>query len=342
MKLRDYTPALKFGARIYPEDLASPLTFSGGYWYVDGDNGADADGNGKTIEKPYKTIQATVTAAAHWDVIFVKAKDMATGATDPSNYAENIIIPATDEGMQIIGVGTGRVQGGLPQIKPGGETASTAITVRAPGCRIANIGINGISTAVSPAVINVGILLDDDSSTKTAFGTTIESCHFKNCAGSTITNAATGGAITWATPGGAWQILIRGNRFYKNVCDVCLLGTATSVPQDVVIEDNILSGPAGNVDCQLFLKGGGSGINGVAIRNNVFPAFPALGGTNSLFMDLTGCVGTLTDNYFGSNGKTFKAAGDGALVPTTVLMAGNYQEVTGSGGTSSGAFSRAS
>jgi len=42
-------------------------------------------------------------------------------------------------------------------------------------------------------------------------------------------------------------------------------------------------------------------------------------------MDLTGCVGSLSNNTFGCTGKTFGAAAN-VLVPTTVLMANNYQE----------------
>ena len=113
--------------------------------------------------------------------------------------------------------------------------------------------------------------------------------------------------------------------FYKNVGDIVLLGTSAAVPQDVVIEDNIFSGPADSVDCNLYLAGG-SGMNGVYIRNNVFPVFPNLSsGATLLYADLTGCVGILAGNYFGTD-KTFGAAGNGALVPTTVFLSGNYDE----------------
>ena len=68
-------------------------------------------------------------------------------------------------------------------------------------------------------------------------------------------------------------------------------------------------------------------MNGVVIRNNDFTCFPAIGsGTNAKPMVLTGCVGQLTGNRFATSGKTFGAAGN-VLVPTTVFMAGNYQEV---------------
>jgi hypothetical protein len=129
----------------------------------------------------------------------------------------------------------------------------------------------------------------------------------------------------WASTGSAWQVRIVRNKFYKNLADVVLLGTSIDVPQDVVIEDNIFSGPAASVDVNLQL-GLGSGMNGVYIRRNTFPCFPAIGsGTNAKPLVLTGCVGILADNSFGCSAKTFGAAGN-VLVPTTVLMANNYQE----------------
>jgi len=321
MKARDYIPALRFGAKIYPEDFASPLTFAD-YWYVDGQNGSDADGNGKSVDKPYLTIQAAIDAATQEDVIFVRALDWGAGETDPDSYAENLNLPLALSGLQIVGVGTGRVQGGLPQIKKAGSTA--LITINAPGCSIRNMGINGYGATGG------GILLNDDAgATMTSFGTSIENCHLKNCVPSTATNAATGGAIMWSTNGGAWQTRIVGNRFYKNVGDVVLIGTSNSVPQDVIIEDNVFSGPAANTDCNLYLKGG-SGMNGVIIRNNEFQAFPDLGGTNDTFMDLTGCIGLLSGNRFASNAKTFGATAN-VKVPTTVLMVDNWQEKTATG-----------
>jgi hypothetical protein len=294
--------------------------------FVDGTNGADTN-NGASWGNAFATIQAAVTASSAGDTIYIAAKTITAGATDPTNYAENIIIPAAKTSLSLIGVSRGRTQMGLPQIKMGGTVNSTLLTIRAGGCLIKNLGFNGNSTAGAP--LNFGILLDDDGSTKAACGTTIESCHFKNCAGSTVADATTGGAIVWAATGGAWQVLIKGNRFYKNTSDVCLLGTSVSVPQDVIIEDNIFSGAAADVDCNLWLKGGGSGMNGVIIRNNVFGQLPALSaGAVKRYIDATGCVGMLVGCTFGCQTSdaggatlTFLAAGTAAKIPTTLHIA---------------------
>ena len=280
---------------------------------------ADKDG----VDRVYSTIQGAINATvdSRGDVVLVLPREVNITDTDPGNWAETLSLNKV--GVSLIGIPSNRTQGGLPQIKIGaGSTAM--ITVTAPGCLIKNLGFNGASSTGG------GILLDDDGSTKNAWGTTIEDCHFKNCVGSTATNAATGGAIMWAATGGGWQVRIRGCRFYKNVGDIVLKGTSAAVPQDVVIEDNVFSGPAASVDCNLYLAGG-SGMNGVIIRNNDFTAVPAIGsGSNAKFLALTGCVGLLSGNRFASNGRTFGAAGN-ELVPATVFLAANYQEKSTSG-----------
>ena len=310
----------------------------GGIYFVDGDKGADGN-DGSTPDFAYKTIQAAVTAAAANNVsntnycgsnIYIKALKMAAGASDPVSYAESITVPATGgDRMNLIGVSANRTQMGLPQIKPAGAAHVYAITLNAPGCTINNLGINGNSTAGAP--INGAVLLNSNGATGTisSHGTTISNCHIKNCAGTTVTDCRTGGAIDWSAYGDAWQVRIVGNQFYKNVCDVCLIGTSNSVPQDVVIENNIFSGPTASVDTQLYLAGG-SGMNGVYIRNNLFPCIGTLSSAVvKRFISATGCIGLMEGNVFGTaTTLTFGAAGTGALIPTTVFMPRNYRETT--------------
>lgn len=299
------------------DGIPVPFYGSQGVWFVDHSHGSDSY-DGKSLEGAKATIQDAVDESEPGDTILVMAGELAQTDTDPNSYTENVVVDTPQ--LTIRGVSRGRTQGGLPQLKVGTTTTQAILTVRAPGCQIINIGINGAGATGG------GILLTDDGgATYCALGTSILGCHFKNCVGGTATNAATGGAIQWGSAGNAWQVLIAGNKFYKNVGDIVLLGTGGSVPQDVQIEWNTFSGPAANVDCNLYLKGG-SGMNGVVIDHNIFPCWPALSsGTNVMPVSLTGCVGILSNNVFGCTGKTFGAAGN-ALVPTTVLMANNYQE----------------
>ncbi len=329
-RISEYLPGLKEGFKVYPDEMVSlgaPLS-TGRVWYVDGDR--STGGAGGSWEDAYSTIAAAETASSAGDVILIAERTMSATSTDPVSYAETVTVNTPS--LSLIGVSRGRTQGGLPQIRKG--SGSTALlTIAAPGCLVANLGFNGGSATGG------GILLDDDGgSTKSAFGTTIINCHFKNCVGSTATNAATGGAIQWSANGGAWQVLIKNNRFYKNVGDIVVKGTSSSVPQDVVIEGNEFSGPAASVDCNIYT--GGSGVNGIVIRDNTFSAMPAIGsGSIVRYMDLTGSVGILANNYFasivsptGSEG-TFAAAGSLAKVPATVFIASCWGETTTTGET---------
>ena len=331
--LNPYLPAINQADLLGLSGLAVP----GRLYFVDGTNGSDTYTGLSGWGDAFATIQPAVTAASAGDTILIAPKLIVGTNTDPTDYAETIIIPVTKPGLSLIGVGRGRTQGGLPQVKMGSGTTAL-LTIRAPGCHIKNLGFNGIKSADSTQTL-VGILLDDDNSTKTAWGTTIDNCHFKNCAGSTgSTNAATGGAITWSANGCAWQVLIRDCRFYKNVGDIVLIGTSQTVPQDVVIEDCIFSGPAANVDCNIYA--GGSGFNGLSVRRCQFQQQPAIGsGTNHRYIVLAtgtvgiidGCTFACQTNTTGGTKISFKSNGTGATIPTTVHITRCYgQSITAS------------
>lgn len=321
MLVRDYLPALRYGAKILSSEVIGGLEVFSKAWYVDGDNGSDSD-TGETPDRAFKTIQAAVTASSADDVIYVRALDMATTATDPSSYTENIVITGKDR-LKIIGVSNNRTQGGLPQVKVGSTTTSPIIDIRSQGVTIANLGINGAGATGG------GILLNSDSSTYDAFGASIIGCHFKNCVGTTATDCRTGGAIMWPAVGNSWQVRISGNVFYKNVGGVVLKGTSNSVPQDVVIENNTFQGTAATVDCYLYLAGG-SGMSGVTVNNNTFASvLPALSsGSIVRYADMTGCTGIFSNNFFASTDTTtgFGAAKASAKIPTTVGIAHNYSD----------------
>ncbi len=294
--------------------------FGGTVRYVDGTNGSDSF-SGRSKAQAFATIQAAVTASAAGDVILVVPKAMAAGATDPGSYAEAIVVPATKAGLAIIGLGTGMTQGGLPQIKVGAGTAPN-LTVQAPGVLLANVGINGAGATGG------GVLLDGDASTKDAMGFIARGCHFKNCKGSAA--AATGGAVYWGSNGSCWQARIEGCHFYNNRAGIVLVGTGVSVPQDVAIVGcEFVGEPNTAVDADIFLSGG-SGMIGLLIDDCRFgtvdvPAY-ATAPSAARYIDVTDCKGSISRCTFACTGKTFGAAGDAALIPTTVRLSACYQE----------------
>lgn len=323
-------PPYRNGPYIWDQHLTlsqglSGVNSEGAVWYVDGTNGTSGN-NGKSWTNAFATIQAAIDAASKGDTIYVTAKDITDQTGDPNSYEENLIIPNTASSLSIIGVSRGRTQGGLPQLKDGSGTTTAILIIRAPGCLIANLGINGAGNTGG------GILLDDDYSTKSAFATTIQNCHLKNCKGATATDSRTGGAIMWSAQGNAWQCRILGNHFYKNAGDIVLKGTGNTRPQDIVIEGNFFQSAVTSV-CDSNIYGAGGGFQTVAILNNIFGDVPAVGsGSIALYIDLTGTQGgVLAGNLFGQevqggSKKTFGASGDAAKIPETVIMAGNYGE----------------
>jgi len=324
----DYIPAFKYGNKLYPQHLVLPSMplEDGKVWYVDGDKSTGGGGSTWADAFGESDFNGNISAlgVGAGDVVYVAGRTMVATDTDPISYTTNLVINVPQ--VSLIGVSRGRTQGGLPQLKVGATTTSPIIEIKAPAVLIENIGINGAGGTGG------GIkLTDDGGTTSAAFGWSILGCHFKNCVGTTATDAGTGGAIHWGSGGGAWQGLVAGNRFYKNVGDVVLPAGASTIPQDIVIEDNVFSGPAASVDCNIFV--GSGGINGLEIHNNYFPCNPNIGsGSNASFLVLTSCVGLLADNKFAAQtaeGVTTEikfGATQENLVPTTMFMANNYGE----------------
>lgn len=330
-------PGIKYNHRVYPQELLDgggrgPMVKKDGhYWFVDGD--LSTGGSGTSWQDGFSLIQDAIDASSAFDVIYVQPKLITDFTGDPSSYEENLTIPAGKNHLAIIGISRGRTQGGLPQLKDGSTTTQEILRIRSNGCLIQNLGFNGAGNTGG------GILLDDDYSTKSAFATTIDGCHFKNCKGSTATDSRTGGAIMWGSEGNAWQCNITNNLFYKNVGDIVLKGTTNTRPQDILIRGNeFKSSVTSATDCNIY--GASGGFQTITIDDNIFGDLPALGsGSIVRYIDLTGTLGgMMTRNMFGAmvaeggTEITFEASGTGGKIPTTVFMAGNFgQFITGVG-----------
>jgi hypothetical protein len=311
------------GIQAFPVIGASSMDVfgAGKILFVDGDLGSDGN-DGLSPQSPKVTVQSAVTAAGANSTIYVKAKAMAAGATDPGSYAENIIIPAGSSCMTIIGVGSALTQGALPQLKVGATTTSPIITVRAAGFVIQNMTVNGIGATGG------GILLDGDASTKDAFGFAAINCYLKNCKGSGA--AATGGAIYWSSTGSSWNVRIDSCDFYDCRAGIVLTGTSIDMPKSVYVENcSFGAGLKATVDCDIY-GAGGSGINGLYINKCRFntvdvPAY-ATSPSAARYVYATGCVGAMTNCTFACTGKTIGAAGDACYIPVTMRTVACYQE----------------
>lgn len=290
-------------------------------FFVDGDLGSDGN-DGLSPSFAFATIQAAVTAAGANSTIYVKAKAMAAGATDPGSYAESVIIPAGSSCMTIIGVSNGSTQGNMPQMKVGSTTTNPILTVQAAGFSLINMTVNGAGATGG------GIKLDGDSSTKDAFGFYAYGCFFKNCKSSGA--AATGGAIYWSANGSSWNVTIEKCDFYDCRAGIVLIGTSVSRPKHVrVLNCSFGSGAKATVDADIY-GAGGSGFVDLLVENCSFntvdvPAY-ATSPSAARYIYATSCGGAVRGCTFACTGKTFGAAGDACYIPTTMRMAGNWQE----------------
>ena len=317
-------PAVKYGAKWYPEDLAGVMSMNdtNGYWFVDGDK--SADGGGKSWEDAYNDVNSAVTAASIGDTIFVAGRTMAATSSDPVSYAQNVVIDKPQ--ISLIGVSRGRTQGGLPQFKIGSTTTDPVISIKAPGVLIANIGINGVGGTGGGVK-----LFDDGGTTYCSFGTTIENSHFKNC--QSTGKASTGGAIT--NLGAAWQMKISGCRFYKNRADI-VLGAVSSVPQDIVIENCEFGGDAVSstvTDAHIYTADTlGLVIKGCNFMTPDVPNYAS--GDADRYIYIVSSVGLISECNFAclvnptASEVTFGAAGTAGIIPTTVRIANCWGETS--------------
>jgi hypothetical protein len=305
---------------VYSQNLSTGY-IKGNKWYVDGN--VAGSGDGKTWEKAVKTVQEAVNLASANDVIFVAPKT--PGIWDPVAYAESVIIPYTKPLLSIIGVSPAPVYGAMPLI---GVTAGTdpCLTIRAPGCRI-----SGLSFSATGATSGGGICLDDDGSTKAAYGAMSDNCYFYECLGGKL--VAAGGAIYWSANGGAWQLRVLNNYFMSNSGGVVLLGTGGSRPTDVLIRGNTFASWVNTqIDCDIYLAGG-SGAQGVVIDRNHFATVDGPNATEDHYMNLTGCERLVSNNLFSCKSGSEEpplsfgaTTHTGAKIPAEVRLANNWGE----------------
>lgn len=180
MFLRDYLPALKYGAKITSADVVGIGSFDGLFktnvWYVDGTNGLDS--NTGDFDNPFKTIQKAITTSGSQDTIYVRTLAPDTDASDPGQYAENLTIPYAKHGLKIIGVsssGTKMPYAG-PKIK--NASAGALLTVLASGVHLENLQFNCTRNSGT-----YGIYLDGEAGYAAKAGSvgfTIVNCMIKN------------------------------------------------------------------------------------------------------------------------------------------------------------------
>jgi len=129
-KARDYIPALKFGHKILPQDLAMGAGIFGDVFYVDYLNGTDSNNAGQTPEKPLKTLGKAheLATSNHGDVIFVNGM---TG----THVQEAGMLTWSKNRISVFGIGPAGATDPQPEIQLSatGNAAANAATMKVTG-----------------------------------------------------------------------------------------------------------------------------------------------------------------------------------------------------------------
>jgi len=137
-KLRDYTPALKYGAKVYPNDIAGMLGLPsvGDIYYVDAGAGSDSN-DGLTATSAFATVaKALATMTADQDDVCVIAGTNSTGRT-----TETAAIDWNKRRTHIIGNGPARRINPRNGMGFSSAVVSPCFTVSAKDCSFTNFSI---------------------------------------------------------------------------------------------------------------------------------------------------------------------------------------------------------
>ena len=272
-------------------------------WFVDGDNGNNAN-SGKKPTAAFSTITKAITEAAAGDTIYVRNRIPQSDASDPTLYAENLTIPFAKSRMSIIGTSpsAGNPYFG-PKIKLTG--AVWAVDVEAANTNLENLNVHKTGTNSG------GIRLNGVSGYATLAG----SC------GSTVSNCMLRYAGTTTAAG----ISIVGG--YSTITSNCVFMSCST---GWAITSTVLPSRGHEIRNSRFLGNNGAAVAGPYIymqgaANEVVIANCHFGQDTSqdpgAYVYCTGVVdGAMTNCYLGRAGDCVVAAtgadvqeGDGAF-----------------------------
>lgn len=155
-KLRDHIPAMKYGHKIMPEDLAGliGLPYVGNVFYVDASAGSDTANSGKSQNDALATVAAAyakATSGQH-DVVVI-APTGGTGRT-----TETTAISWAKRYTHLIGSSAPTAQDTRAGMSFTGTTGTAAgsLSVTENGCLFRNLTLNGTDDVNVPVQINGG------------------------------------------------------------------------------------------------------------------------------------------------------------------------------------------
>lgn len=277
-------------------------------WYADGDNGDDGySGRGPADSKA--SISAAITAAAAQDIIYVRPRlPVATDMTDPTPYAENLVIPVAKYGLSIIGAGNNPRNPFYSQVKP--DTAGFGVKIQAVSTLIENLDFNK-GTSSTGLIYFSG----DVNTTDMGWGSLIANCHLRNAS-----SAANASVMMY---GGSY------NTIYNCDFEACHTGVViqsggTYPIRSLRIEDCRFKGANEAAVAGENIKDIGAAciVYELEILRCYFERLPT-----GKFINLTAnTYGLIADCQFGDADVTCWTSGKDINIPTTVFISGCYDE----------------
>lgn len=301
--LRDYEPALKYGAKILSSEILSGINddFST-VRYVDGVNGSDSNGGGSPTDA-FASIQAAINASSAYDTIYVRPKYPVQGVNQgqPNVYAETLTIDVTKTGLRIIGTGNLSDPYFGPKIKPASGSTAPVVMVHASSVVLENLCIMNQPTNVAGVFLSwMGTTYNQNPTVDASHllyvgscGANIRNCEFRE-------GSATGPSI-----------VIRGG--YQSTIENCTFVTIATTGQCIQLGDNI-SPSRGHkiINCNFleangalapnYIKVGSGSTHDFLIRDCTFQRA-------TQFIDLMdGCTGMIANCFFADVATTATAA----------------------------------
>jgi len=179
-------------------------------WFVDGD--AAATGDGRSINRPFKTIAEAIAAASAWDVIYIAPLTYTTLAYSypglNTAYAESTSIAYAKAGLAVVGIAHQGFRG-VPHGVVIRETASATtanMSVYAPLCAFENLAFERGGTETGGQLTFQG----GTTLTYEGNGGTVYNCYFFMGNGTTAISPGYAGAIS---AGQVWGLTVDNCHF---------------------------------------------------------------------------------------------------------------------------------
>lgn len=288
------------------------------HYFVDGDNGSDAD-DGLSTETSKATIQAAITASRGGDVIYVRPKTWTIG-TGFARYTEDLTVPlggdggsgitATNAAKSIVGI----TPQGFPNDHLGvrhkySTTSGYNMIVDAPRLHIENVGFFSEDATYA-------IHLRNNGATWTRQGS----------AGFSLYNCSVKGAYLYSEGGDGINIVNCQfqAKYDGSVAAIQLVGSAVQVKRPLIQGCHFIGGNANNMSGPCII--GAAPWLDACIRDCYFHADP----DGSIYINIAGSTstGTISNCHFSVADVSTDRIVEGGLICTGIYDGGGLATAT--------------